>query len=155
MQTADLKHGVAEIVQQALINIGAGSDPDLDPLAGWPVYHDGSPDSPDEMVTVRETAGVGAGRAMVSGVPAEHHGVQVRVRGRTYSSAKARANLIRTLLNETAYQTHVALGANQYLVHCFSAVSGVLPIGEDSKGEPGSARSVFTINALCPIRKLS
>lgn len=68
----------AQILAQALIDLGLASNPlDQEP---WPVYIQTLPPTPDELLSVSDTAGTFGGRYMATGEMVEFPGVQIRVR---------------------------------------------------------------------------
>ena len=79
-------------------------------------------------------------------------GFQIRVRATSHQVGWQKMDAIRTAL-EAYYQQTVPLGttAHRYLVHCFSNIGNILPLGKET---PTSDRVLFTLNAVTPIRQL-
>ncbi len=120
------------------------------------VYVGNEPDSPDEVVTVYDTAGVQQGRSMIDGERWEYYGIQVRVRAPLQRRAGQLAWLIATTLDTDVYDATVTIGettgtgSDEYTVHAVQRTSGPIPLG---KQEPTSRRSVFTINLLVGLER--
>lgn len=135
-----LAHSPANIVQQLLISLGIGNDPETSNL--WPVYVSSEPDAPDNVITIYVTQGSGGGRLM-TGELFGLYGFQVRIRSATHPIGWAKADEIQTALAESVYDETVHVGAVSYLVNCISQVGDILDLGKDAT----SKRSVFTLNA--------
>lgn len=156
-------HSPAQIIQQVLIDLAAGTDPEpwedeeaaiaLGAAAAWPVFSVGEPSRPDNVITVYDTSPQFDGSHMLSGVSWFHYGFQVRVRAALHQSGFVKANYIHKVLDEDVYNKVVTLESPdaQYLVQSISASGGVLTIGKET---PASKRDLFTINALATIRSL-
>lgn len=149
-----LLHSPAEVIQQLLIDLGLGTSPEVSPLQAWPVYSTNEPADgqqvSDNVITVYDTTGKGSGRSMHDGQVLGNFGFQIRVRARDHTTGWQKADAIQTTLAESVYQETVGIGSSRYFVHAVVNVGDVLALGTEA---PGSRRSVFTINALCPIRQ--
>ena len=139
----------ADISRWALIALGLGSDPDE--VAAWPIFATGEPTSPDDCITVYDTAGNDDGRAMTSGELFSHYGIQIRVRAVDHETGWVKADSLRTVMSQQVNALLLAVGSSNYLVHAFTKIGVVLPIGKDA---PKSKRSLFTINLTAAIRRL-
>lgn len=133
----------ADIVRRLLISLGAGVSPSNGAL--WPVYATSEPGTPDNVVTVYDTAGLDDGRAMVDGELFRHLGFQVRVRSIDHRSGWDKASEIQNLLARSTYDEVVAMPDDtRYLIHCVSRIGDVIALGKEV---PNSKRSLFTVNA--------
>lgn len=143
-----MTHSPSDVLRKLLIDLGVGADP---PATPWPIYVGGEPPSPDNAVTIYDTAGADGGRAMFAGTLLGWVGVQVRVRSSDHPTGWTKADAIQTTLAESVYDERVTVGASTYLVHCLSKIGDVLAIGKES---PTSKRSLFTFNALMSVKQL-
>jgi len=91
-----LAHSPAEIVRQLLVDLELGVNP---PSAGWQAYSTSEPTSPDNVITVYDTAGRSHGRDSVINDRQEHHGIQVRVRSATFRDGWLKSNIIAQALD--------------------------------------------------------
>jgi len=132
----------ADVSRRVLIAMGHGLDP---PSTPWPIYCEGEPNLPDEVITVYDTTARDDGRSQVTGERFFHYGIQVRVRSRVHAMGWDKACAIREAMDEDAFDKLVTLGGVPYLVRNFSNVGGVLRLGNES---PTSKRKLFTINAM-------
>lgn len=146
------------VLRQALIDMGQGSVAhytgkkyDGDP---WPIFATGEPSNPDDCVTIYNTQGQSDGRTTVDGEIQEHHGFQVRLRSANKDSGHAKLSELRRVMAEVLYQRSVAIPgvASRYLIHCVAKLGSVLEVGTDS---PGSTRTIFTLNGLMAITRVS
>ncbi len=150
-----LDESPADILRYLLVALGHG----VLPVAGgnysngvWPIYVDGEPSAPDETVTLYDTEGRDSGRDMVGGSRFEHHGVQVRVRGKDHASAYAKARRLAISMDVDLYQENVEVGDNRYIVQCVDRQGDVLRLGRDA---PNSNRRLFTVNVMVVVRQLA
>ena len=142
-------HSPADVIRWALIALGMGSDPGVN--NSWPIFSDREPTSPDELITVYNTAGTNDGRVMAGEVQGPR-GIQVRVRSKTPQAGWMKADSIRTALAESLYRMTLTIGAAQYLVQSVSKIGNILALGKES---PTSQRNLFTINAVTTITQCS
>ena len=147
--TIALVHSPADVVRQHLIDAGLGTAPSAS--GSWPVFAIGEPSEPDNCLTVYDTAGSSAGRTMPDGEIQGMYGIQVRIRSATHALGWAKANAIGAHLSEVAYQEVVHYGASNYLIHCFSRIGDVIPLG---KNVPDTRRFLFTLNCMVNLRQL-
>ncbi len=149
-----LLHSPAEVIRALLVASGLTSDPPAPPTApsAWPCYATNEPSTPDDCVTVYDTAGRMDGRDMVDGQQNIHRGVQVRVRSTDHPTGYQKAEAVAVWLDEGVNQAVVTISSNSYLVFCVNRTGDVLVLG---KNVPGTKRSLFTINLVAPIRRLT
>lgn len=146
-----LTHSPAQIVARLLATLGLGAYPDGTNAQTWPVYAAGEPDAPDSVITVYDTDGRGHGRSQIDGERQQHHGIQVRVRAGTHALGWPKAQAVAEALDTAVYDAPVTVGGRNYLVHAITRTTDVLALG---KGEAGTRRSVFTVNALVSLTVL-
>lgn len=146
---AQLKHSPQDILSRLLIAKAAGSQPGAG--AAWPIHVGVEPDSPQNVITVRGTAGVGAGRQMHDGAKKQHYGVLLRIRSGSQQPGYEKAAALVQVLTEEVYQETVTIDGDSYFVQCVSQVSE--PI--DLPKEPTSSRIIHTVNALLTVRALT
>lgn len=138
-----LDHSPADIIAQLLEDFGYTS-----------VFVGSSPDLPDEMITVFDTAQVDTGRNMTDGERWEKYGIMIRVRSTTQYAAGRLAREIAVRLDKEVYDEVVNMefltgtDTSQYLVHAVQRVSGPISLGHEV---PSSRRFVYTINVLAGI----
>ena len=154
-------HSPAQIIQQVLIDLAAGTDPTpwedeeaaiaLGSVAAWPVFSVGEPSRPDNVITIYDTSPQSDGSSMVDGETWFHYGFQVMVRTTLHKNGFVKANYIHKALDEDVYNTVVTLTEPdvQYLIQ---SISGTLPLVL-GKETPSSKRDLFTINALATLRR--
>jgi Bacteriophage minor capsid protein len=140
MMANTLTHSPAQVVAQMLVDLGLGT-------AGgggsaWPVHHSSEPDTPDEVVTVYDTAGLDHGRSMIDGDLMGPSGFQVRVRSKNHATGWLKADAIQTTL-ASLYQRTVRVEATLYKVHAVVRIGDVLSLGKET---PTSSRRLFTVN---------
>ncbi len=138
-----MNHSPAEIVRQLLIDEGVGSDGGT-----WPVYSTNEPATPDNCITVYDTAGTSSGRAMIDGELLGYFGFQVRIRAKTHTIGWLKAYAVQFAL-VGVYQKTVHIGSDTYFVHCIARIKDIMVLGK----EPTGKRSLFTVNALVPINQ--
>lgn len=140
----------AEVISALLIALGLGTDP-LTQQA-WPMFSTNEPSSPDQCITVYDTAGIDDGRTF-EGDRTIHHGVQVRVRSNVHgpNGGYAKSQTIAVALDASVYYTAISVGVNNYIVYSVARTSDVLAIGKQT---PVSKRSIFTFNALVTMRRI-
>lgn len=81
--TGTLYHTPAEIVAQLMDDVGLANLEDTgtgDPPTGWTVFPLHLPDSPEQTILVKDTAGRLHRRSHPTGVMGEHYGIQVLAR---------------------------------------------------------------------------
>jgi len=123
--------------------------PDFQNL-GVPIHVGVQPNTPDNVITIKDTAQRSDARIMSNSDYDTHYGVQFRVRGINHQVA---FNIAYALLDILIYDIYydtvntIPNDPNSYLIICL-VDPGIFYMGMDS---PQSRRVVFTINALVPI----
>lgn len=137
----------SEIIRQLLIDLGLGAEENE-----WTTYVGFLPDKPDNAICVYDTAGKMDGRLMVTGEQIEHPGVQIRVRGLSYSEVWNKATAIALNLDAQRKISVVTSSEEAYIVHNVSRSGAIIPIGiEDTEGR---RRHHFTINMILTLQRL-
>lgn len=145
-----LLHSPADVVRWLLIGLGVGTDPSLS--SAWPINADKEAATPDNVITIYDTAGRDDGRSMIDGELFYHYGLQVRVRAVDHVTGWPKADQIRVTMAQQVYGNSVTIGTSTYRVHCIAKIGEVLRLGQ----EVGSSkRSLFTINATVALRQTS
>lgn len=144
-----LAHSPADVTRRVLIQLGLGVAPTQ--TASWGIYATQEPPTPDNVITIYNTAGRDHGRVMVGGQRQKHYGIQVRVRAKKNETGFAKAQAIAIAMDEAAYDEYANLDDQGYVLHCFANVGDVIDVGYES---PTSKRNLFTINALVALRQL-
>jgi hypothetical protein len=150
--SSPLLHSPADVLRRLFIAVGLGTNPTASPLGTWPIYATGEPGSPDEVLTVYDTAGSSDGRSMVDGEMFQHYGFQLRIRAATAKRGYEKAESIRRQMAEVIYNEVVTIDDAVYRIPCIVRIGDVLALGKET---PQSKRSLFTINALAPIHRLA
>lgn len=142
-----LYHGPGDVLRFALIADGVGTLPSAG--GAWPVEYPREPTSPDEVVTVRNTAGVQEGLTGPDEERQEHHGVQIRIRAREPRSGWDKANAVAVRLDkirnvDVTVPNPSPAAATVYRLLAITR-GDVIDLGK----EVGTSdRNVYTINAL-------
>lgn len=138
-------HSPARITAELAINAGQGIDPSVaTPTSStWPVFSDSEPDTPDAVITIRDTNGPDYFRSMPTGEVFAHLGLQIRVRAITYPLAYQKASQLYDWMT-SVYQSGLTIDGVAYYVHCFSQLGTILSLGKDKNN---TRRSVVTFNA--------
>jgi hypothetical protein len=148
---ATLTVSPARIIAKLVVDLGYGVDPDPRDPAQWSVFATGEPSSPDEVITVRGTAGHDEGVTMVDSELQEWFGVQVRVRSLTDESGWVKARAIGVAL-QTQNDVVVTMDdGRQYLVGSCHQRGPVFPLG---RMDQVSDRHLFTVNFEASISAL-
>jgi len=137
-------YSAGDVVARLIVQLGLGTDPQANGL--WPVYSEGEPPTPDDVITVYTTDGVDSPRTMPDGELNGTDGLQVRVRSVRHDSGFEKASEIASALTDASLvrRITVAVDGVDHLVHSVDYVGNVIPLGKES---PSSRRSLFTINA--------
>lgn len=85
-----LSHTPAYILRTRIINDGKGTDPSHN--SAWPVYVDGEPTTPDNVISIRDTTNRDVGYNQYLKEMQEQYGVQVRIRGKDIPTLHAKFN---------------------------------------------------------------
>jgi hypothetical protein len=147
--SSSLSHSQADVVRWLLIAQSIGTDPASS--AAWPIYVSNEPDTPDNLITIYDTAGIFDGRIQRSGEKVEYRGIMIQVRGTSHPVAWAKTDALRVALDEAVNKTIVDVGDNQYIVYSISRQSGPIALGR----EPSTSRFLFSINCAVILRQLS
>lgn len=147
-----LTHSPAVVMQELLIASGKCTAPEAG--GAWPVYSTTEPGAPDEAVTVYDTAGRDLGRNMVDPERDEHHGMQIRVRARTFDRGYAKIRDLAVYLDAVVHAVVTVVDlvgtvSSSYVVHDVIRTSDVAPLG----AEQGGARQLFTFNVVVHLRQ--
>lgn len=164
-----LLHSPARILMELLVDHGYGVDVDDDENGAWPVFVSRSPDRPDNVIRVFDTAGVSHGDTQPDGERQEDYGFQIMIRAATHEVGYAKALAISVFLDALAREiVHIPeLGTGsgtgtgtgtesgtgsafyEYLIHAVMRTTNVIAAGSDV---PQGKRQVFTINGLVSLR---
>jgi len=142
-----LTHSPAQILREAIIALGLGTDPD-DSMA-WPVYATNKPDSPDTLVVTFDAVGRLDGKTSPDREVQEFHGARVVVRHARESTGFTKARSIQIGL-DGLYDQQVQIDATDYLIHAISRDDSVSNLGR----EQGNARRLFSFNCRMTVRQL-
>ena len=146
---SSLAHSPADVIRWLLIDLGLGTDPSEED--SWPIHTSSEPDSPDNSITVYDTAGIVDGRIQRTGETREHCGVMLQVRGTSQPIAWAKANAANVILDESIDKSNITIGSTDYIVYAVTRHSGPLSLGR----EPSTNRFLFTINAVVALRQIN
>lgn len=149
--TNNLQDAPSAIVRKLLVDLGLASDPLAVPLLPWPAYAKSEPPTPDNCVTVYDTAGTSTGRAHPTGELFGYQGFQVRVRAATDRAGWIEVDAIMTTLAQDVYRRQVTVGANTYLVQCVTRIGDAIALGREAGV---SERRLWTLNAQLDARQL-
>lgn len=141
-----LLHNPSRILVQLLLD--AGQVASFDALTGWPAWWEGVSDSPDDAVSVYDTAGISDGDDMHGGIN-EHHGLQIRVRCSRPADGYSKIAAIRDYTKSVTQQL-VNVDDTQYTVQALVKFGPILSLGQEV---PGSTRSLFTVNGLMSVTR--
>lgn len=135
-----LIHSPADVVRALLLKRGVTS--------GWGLTANFEPSTPDNQITVYDTAGVRHGRLQY-GETQEHHGILVQVRSGTPPLAANKINQLKQDM-ELVYDEVVTIESNSYSIHSVNHASGPVLLGR----EDGTNRTLYSVNFLTYIRSL-
>ena len=108
------------------------------------MYVGSEPSSPDNCITVYDTAPKDDGRSMIDGETFHHYGLQVRVRAKDYRTGYRKAEEIHVTLDEEVRANVVHIDSVKYIVDAIGGTT-LMTLGRDSAT---TKRSLFTVNAL-------
>lgn len=145
--SGSLEHSPADILRNLLVNLGLGTTPS--DSGSWPVYASLMPDTPDNVITLIDTAGVKQGRIQTSGEIQEHYGVQLLIRSTTHPVGYTKAQALAVALDENIQNNTVTISGTTYDVDAVSRRGNVLSLGEEEE----SNRRLFSINAIVSINQ--
>lgn len=144
-----LTHSPADVLRSLLVALGLAAYP---PATPWPAFLGLQPDQPDDALTLTDTPGRKLGRRHHDGRVLEYPGVQVLVRSSDHATGWAKAAAVESALDESVYDTAVAVGASSYLVHSVTRTSKAVFNGKETLR---TARTVFTLNVLLDLRQVA
>lgn len=146
----------ADVLQHYLVARALGTLGGAD--GTWPVFSNGEPSSPDNCVTVYDTAGIEQGRPMIDGGDAGPMGVQVRVRAVNHATGWAKIAAIKENLESSStaigpyHYGPLTVNGRSYRIQCVLKIADIAALG---KALPQSRLSLFTLNALIRIADLN
>lgn len=146
-----ISHSPAKVIQELFIQLGLGSRPTTPPGL-WPLYYTNEPNSPDNCLTIYNTAAVQFGRTMPDSERQEHYGVQVRVRASTNPLGSAKAWEIAVAMDDQVKHNFVTIDGIDYCIWSITRKGSVMDLGKDV---PRTKLFLFTINATSYIRALN
>jgi hypothetical protein len=140
-----VKHPASHILRQLLIDATILEVTEGSPVKDWACYlgflPDGAP-APDNAACSYDTPGLLDGRLMKTGENIIHHGVQIKVRSKTYISGWRKIYDVAQKF-ETVKHATVVLEGTSYNVQAVSQVGSILSLGVD---EGTKRRDLFTLN---------
>lgn len=151
-----LEHSPADVLARVLAALGLGTlaleDAEDQARTDWAVKVSKTPDKPDRVIVLTDTAGRDLGRPGRPGRRVSLYGVQIKVRAATHPAGWAKCSqlLEQLSLRASVYDRQVSVGSAVYVVHSVQFTGPPLVVGV----EPGTSRRVFTLNALAGIRQL-
>lgn len=149
-----LTHSPARVVAKLLVDMGQASDGTAASPGTWPAFWGKERDTPDECMTLRDTAPREHARDAWPGGYLQDEGVQLRVRSRTHAVGWAKGSAVLEALNSVAHQTVTVTDPGQparsYDVWTVDRQGGLIHLGKET---PTSARDVFTANLLVTVRQ--
>ena len=145
--SGSLTHSPSSIIRQLLVDKSLGVLPSAD--GDWPIFITQEPDTPDSVITLRETTSRLSGRSMPSGQVIEHYGIQIRVRDANHQDGFDKAEAIMIALDEDVLRETVTVDGTDYAIQSVSRSTGIVPLGK----EPTSNRDIFTINVTTALRQ--
>ena len=153
-----LTHSPARVLMELLVAAGYGVDIDDDENGDWPIFIGRSPDRPDDMIRVTDTAGISHGDTQPDGERQEDSGFQIMVRAAMYEEGYLKAQQLAVYLDQLSrvqvsvptIGTGTGSDSTTYLVDCVMRTSSVIGIGSDV---PQGKRQLFSINGLATIRQ--
>ena len=144
-----LTHSPADVIAKLLVDLGLGSDVEADVVGQWPVSVASEPPSPDNALTVYNTAGRLQGRIQFNGDHDVAYGFTVRVRAVTSDVGFVKATALAAGLDSVVRRVVTREGFS-YLVHSISRTTPVVPGGREGT----SSRELHTINGVVTLTPL-
>ena len=168
MSTELLTTPPGEVIRQILVDgsfgtIGGTIGGTSGSSSDWPIYTPITVDEPDNVIIIKDTAGILQQRRMPGGGQTYRPGIQVMVRARKYDDGWEKIDRIKTYLDESVGETTVVVGAgtaDTHKVHAWTRTSGPIPLGQESEGRRletsagASKRYRFTLNGTISITEL-
>jgi hypothetical protein len=146
----DLQHAVHDVIQQLFIDLGLGEDPAT--AVSWPVFAPEEPDSPDNLLRVRQTTGVEKGHSALTGEVFLHYGFQVLVRHQDDTQGSKKARGISNFMNQHVDHVSLTLDGVTYCVDEITTSGDIIYLGTQ---HPENRLHLFTINATVDLKRLS
>jgi len=143
------QHSPAHILHQAFIDDAVGVDPSTD--ADWQAFINALPDDDSfrhNALCVRDTTGILDGRIQGTGETVEHPGIQIRIRGVDFETARAKAASIATVVDGWIRKA-VTVGGTNYTIQAFTRTGAILALGNEEQDR--HRRSHFTVNGIVTI----
>ncbi len=138
-----LAHSPADVVAQALVDLGVGVASAAGSGADWQVKVNDEPPDPDRVITVYDREGQNDARLQLTGEFVRHHGVQVRVRSRKSAEGWAKADDAAAALAEDATGRLVTVDGTDYFLTAVTGIAQPLRLGR----APGTDRFLYVVNA--------
>jgi hypothetical protein len=152
----NISHSPAIVLYYHFFNDSFFADPEGDDYSpenpDFVGYVTSLPDEPDNAICVQDTVGRLDGRIHKTGETIVHPGIQVRVRSESFVLGWAKANEIKTALEQIKNDSvsvvdPISGTTHTYTIHSATLTSPILPIGEGKEGR----RENFTINVVLTI----
>lgn len=153
----DFDHSPAEIIKQLFVDLSLVTSNLSSP---WACFINSTPDSPDNVFVVSDTAPVTNGRIQFDGRTVQREGISVVVRGLNPNEAWKKLRTIQVEGIDKVHRRKVTLtptsgngtATTTYRVNAIDLSSGILSLGKEvSTGN----RFLFSLNALASITPLS
>lgn len=145
-----LEHSPADIVGQALLDLGEVADPVG--TGSWPLGISEDLPQPDNMVSIFDTQGKMQGSTQPTGEQQTQEGIMIRVRSRNHKTGFTKAHALAIVLDETIIYDTVTIESKSYRIHSINRTSDVIPVGKETGA---SKRHLFTINATVALTQLN
>jgi hypothetical protein len=146
--SGNLTHSTANIIQRLLVNLGLGVRASVG--GTWPIGFAREQNSPDNAITVFDTAGKDNGSNMITGERSEHLGIMIKVRATKHSIGWTKAQTIATQLDTVTTNRLVTISGTDYTVYSVRRTTQVLSLGKE---EPDNRRNIFSVNATVSLRQ--
>ena len=142
-----LSHTPAYILRTRIINSGHGT-PSAENRS-WPVYVDGEPNTPDNVITIRDTTNRDVGYNQYRKEMQEYHGVQVRIRAKDIPTGFPKFNALCQVLERYIHDTLI-VGDITYTITSY--VVSTTHLGREIAV---SRRMLWTINAMLDLHQIT
>lgn len=106
-------------------------------------------DTPDDTVSIFDTAGRLDGRIMSTGEVVEHYGIQIQVRGKDYLTTYERARGIAEFLDATKKEVVAIESDEAYTLWNVSRTGAIIPVGIETVDD--RRRHLFTLNYVLTV----
>jgi hypothetical protein len=144
----DQDYSPSDIVRQLLVDLGHVA---VGIEEAWSGFVGFLPASPDSALCFYDTAGVLNGRLMKTGEQIEHRGIQITVRGASYTETWWKAESIARALDAVKGSSVAMDSESIYILHNVSRSGAILPVGVEEEGD--RRRHLFTVNATVTVTK--